>query len=141
MEVLKGLTHAISVITLEYHHDEKDVRKTVECVDYLSRLGELSLNVTLGDEPGFHWPHWIDYNSFRDFFPSQAPRTPTCGWVTYSFVFNFQTLDILVIRLGWVWIAQPRAFALVSRVHPHDFVFLVRSRKQRSCQMFRQCGQ
>jgi hypothetical protein len=66
--------------TLEYHHDEKDIRKTVECVDYPSRLGELSLNVTLGDEPRFHWPHWIDYNSFRDYFPSQAPRTPTCGW-------------------------------------------------------------
>jgi FkbM family methyltransferase len=80
MEVLKGLSHAISVLTLEYHLDEREIRKTLECMDYLSCLGELSVNVTLGDEPGFHWSHWIDYDSFQEYFPSRAPRTLTCGW-------------------------------------------------------------
>lgn len=80
MEVLRGLSHAIPFLTLEYHLNEKDIRKTLDCVDYLSRFGELSTNITLGEGVGFHWPHWIDYNSFKDYFPSRAPRTPTCGF-------------------------------------------------------------
>jgi FkbM family methyltransferase len=74
MEVLRGLNHAIPVLTIEYHLNEQEIRKTIDCVDYLSRFGELSMNVTAGEEAGFHWPQWIDYNSFRDYFPSRVPH-------------------------------------------------------------------
>ncbi len=80
MEVLRGLSHPIPFLTIEYHLNEKDVRKTIDCVDYLSRFGELSINVCLGEETSFHWPHWIEYNSFQEYFPSRAPRTSTCGY-------------------------------------------------------------
>ena len=80
LEVLKGLTRALRCITLEYHHTESDVKKILECVDYLSQFGELSMNVTLGEEAKFHWPDWITYNVFREYFPSRAPRTATCGY-------------------------------------------------------------
>jgi hypothetical protein len=80
MEVLRGLSRAIPFITIEYHLNEGGIRKTLDCVDYLSRFGELSINVTLGEEAGFQWSHWIDYNSFQEYFPSRAPRTPTCGY-------------------------------------------------------------
>jgi FkbM family methyltransferase len=79
LEVIKGLSQRIPTLTLEYHHDEANIRTTLECVHYLSRFGELSINVTLGDETGFHWD-WIDYKTFLERFPTHAPRTPTCGW-------------------------------------------------------------
>jgi hypothetical protein len=72
--------HWLLESAIEYHLDEKYIRNTIDCVDYLSRFGELSMNVTLGEEVGFHWPRWIDYNSFQDYFPSRAPHTPTCGF-------------------------------------------------------------
>jgi FkbM family methyltransferase len=80
MEVLRGLTHAIPFLTIEYQLNEKGIRKTIDCVDHLSRFGELSINITLGEEAGFHWPQWIDYNSFQEYFPTLAPRSPTCGY-------------------------------------------------------------
>jgi hypothetical protein len=80
MEVLRGLSQRIPFLTIEYHLNEKDIRKTIDCVDYLSRFGALSINITLGEEPRFHWPEWIDYNSFGECFPSRAPRSLTCGY-------------------------------------------------------------
>jgi FkbM family methyltransferase len=74
MEVLRGLSRAIPIVTIEYHLNEKDIRKTLDCVDYLSRFGKLSVNITRGEEAGFHWPHWIDYNLFHEYFPSRAPH-------------------------------------------------------------------
>lgn len=35
MEVLRGLSRAIPFLTIEYHLNEKDIRKTIDCVDYL----------------------------------------------------------------------------------------------------------
>jgi FkbM family methyltransferase len=80
LEVLKGLSHPLPCITLEYHLTEEDVQKVLDCVDYLSRFGELSMNITLGEEARLDWPEWIPYGSFQDYFPSRAPRSPTCGY-------------------------------------------------------------
>ena len=70
LEVLKGLNHVLPCISLEYHHSEEDVKKVLACIDYLSRFGELSMNVTLGEDPQFAWPNWITYELFRAYFPS-----------------------------------------------------------------------
>ena len=80
LEVLKGLNHVLPCISLEYHHSEEDVKKVLACIDYLSRFGELSMNVTLGEYPKFAWPNWITYELFRAYFLSRAPRSPVCGY-------------------------------------------------------------
>jgi FkbM family methyltransferase len=80
LEVLKGLNRALPCITLEYHLSDDDIMKVIGCVDYLSRFGDLSMNVTLGEELKFAWPNWVTYESFRAYFPSRAPRTPICAY-------------------------------------------------------------
>jgi FkbM family methyltransferase len=78
LEVLRGLNRPIPILTLEYHlHAEK---MTFDCVDYLSQFGDLSINITQGEDPGFRWPKWISHDAFRSYFPSRVPRTATCGF-------------------------------------------------------------
>ena len=80
LEVLKGLTCPIPCVSLEYHLTERDIHKTLACVAYLSRMGRLSINITLGEEPSFAWPWAVDHDEFRRIFPEKAPRSPTCGY-------------------------------------------------------------
>jgi len=80
LEVLKGLSRPLPVVSIEYHLNEKDITKIFNCVDYLSRLGELEINITLGEKMQFTWPKWVAYESFRNYFPSRAPRTESCGY-------------------------------------------------------------
>lgn len=80
-EVLQGLSRPLPCLSLEYHLNEKDIHKILNCVDYLINLGgELEMNITLGEAMEFCWPNWIGYESFRDFFPAKAPRTANCGY-------------------------------------------------------------
>lgn len=80
MEALQGLSHPLPYLSLEYHLDPDDIQKTLSCIDYLSRFGALSMNITRGEEAEFAWPDWVDYDAFRDYFPSRAPRTIDCGY-------------------------------------------------------------
>lgn len=80
LQVLRGLSQPLSCITLEYHLTDQDVQKVIDCVDYLTRFGDLSINITFGEELKFYWPEWISYASFRNYFPSRAPRSQSCGY-------------------------------------------------------------
>jgi FkbM family methyltransferase len=80
LQVLKGLSRPIPYVTIEYHHEEKDIRKVIDCIRILSNLGEVSMNATFGEASGFVWPDWVDYESLTDFIPSRLPRTATCGY-------------------------------------------------------------
>jgi FkbM family methyltransferase len=75
MEVLRGLSHAIPALTLEYTLSEKGIQKTLDCIDYLSRFGSLSINITTGEGSAFHWSNWIDKNQFKEKFP--IPGAPS----------------------------------------------------------------
>lgn len=81
LEALRGLSRPLPLLSLEYHLDENDVRKVLDCVAYLSTLSRrLEMNITLGEEMEFRWPTWIGHDSFREYFPAKAPRTATCGY-------------------------------------------------------------
>lgn len=79
-EVLKGLSRPLPSLSIEYHHTEKDIEKIFNCVDHLSRFGDLHMNVTRGEGTNFFWSNWISYDSFRKYFPAHAPRTEDCGF-------------------------------------------------------------
>jgi hypothetical protein len=81
LEVLRGLSRPLPLLSLEYHLDEKDIRKVLDCVAHLSTLSRrLEMNITLGEEMEFRWPTWIGYDLLRQYFPARAPRTATCGY-------------------------------------------------------------
>ena len=80
LEVLRGLSRPIPYLTLEYHLDDKDVRKTFDCLEMCGKLATLSLNLSFGEEPGLCWSDWVDLGEFHRRFPERAPRSPTCGY-------------------------------------------------------------
>jgi FkbM family methyltransferase len=80
LEVIAGLSIPVPFLSLEYTHTDVDIRKTLDCVDHLSRFGKLEMNVTLGEEMTLAWPEWVSYENFRDWFPARAPRTSVCGY-------------------------------------------------------------
>jgi len=73
MEVLSGLSHSIPMLTLEYHLTDAGIQKTRNCVDYLSRFGSLSINITARETTVFLWPEWVDRNQFNERFPIAGP--------------------------------------------------------------------
>jgi FkbM family methyltransferase len=80
LEVIKGLSRPIPLLTLEYHLSERNVEQTIACVDRLAELGSLSINLSHGEQPDLMWTDWVDYRRFRTEFPARAPRTPTCSY-------------------------------------------------------------
>jgi FkbM family methyltransferase len=80
LEVLRGLSRPIPYLTLEYHLDDEDVRKTRDCLKMLAKLASLSLNLSFGEEPGLCWSDWVDLDEFHRYFPERAPRSRTCGY-------------------------------------------------------------
>jgi FkbM family methyltransferase len=76
-EVLKKLDRPIQALSLEYHHNERDIRKILTCVDHLSRFSRMKFNITVGEQLKFMWPRWISHGEFRDYFPSRVPKDDT----------------------------------------------------------------
>ena len=68
-EVLKGLTQPIPLLSFEYHLQRRSIDKTLACLDYLSRFGELRINVTSGKISLFAFQEWLCLEKFLSLFP------------------------------------------------------------------------
>jgi hypothetical protein len=55
-EVLRGLSRRIEILTFEYQLTEGGIKKTFDCITYLSNFGTLSMNLTRGIENKLWWP-------------------------------------------------------------------------------------
>ena len=75
LEVLGGLSQPIDLISLEYHHDEEDLKKLAFCLDALSRLQPIRMNVVGHARAAFAWPDWVT----RDEFPARLAGTISQG--------------------------------------------------------------
>jgi FkbM family methyltransferase len=80
LAVLSALHSPIPIITLEYHHDDVDIRKVLACVRLLASIAPLEINCTFGEDVDLCWPSWIDQDEFASHFPGNAPRSATCGY-------------------------------------------------------------
>jgi hypothetical protein len=69
-EVLKGLTQPIPLISIEYHLGQRDIDIVIECLSYLSRFGELLINITTAENLAFSLPEWVTLEQFLELFPS-----------------------------------------------------------------------
>ena len=74
IEVLKGLTVPIPVLSLEYHLRDAEIPKTIECVEYLSRMGKLHINLTPEEVPCFAFKEWLNKEQFMKFFLEQLHK-------------------------------------------------------------------
>jgi hypothetical protein len=69
----KGLSQVIPLISYEYHRRLDGVTKALECLDHLSRLGELLVNITPAERAVFASPQWHTASSFVPFFREEVP--------------------------------------------------------------------
>ncbi len=68
-EVLKGLTCAIPLLAFEFHHGDREVKTARDCLAYLSRFGELKINVTPAESNAFFFDQWKPLDEFLTLFP------------------------------------------------------------------------
>jgi len=69
LEVLKGLTQPIPLISIEYHFKKREIEKTMACLRYLERFGEVEINITPAETLAFTFPRWLSQKEFRETFP------------------------------------------------------------------------
>jgi FkbM family methyltransferase len=76
-EVLRGLSHRIPAMSLEYHCDEHGIERAKTCLSLLSKLGNYSVNLTGYDEAILLSSNWLSVPEFITSFPDCAKGR---GW-------------------------------------------------------------
>jgi FkbM family methyltransferase len=72
LEVLKGLSTSIDTISIEYQCDHRGIEKIRACFGELSRMGELSVNITGQEDNKLLLPRWLPSWEFVKGFPACA---------------------------------------------------------------------
>lgn len=75
LEVLKGLTRPVPLMSFEFHLNEQDIRKTLACLERLSRFGPARVNITPAESSAFHLKEWEALERFLGWFPGDLERT------------------------------------------------------------------
>src|SRR5438105_1148465 len=70
LEVLRGLTKAVSVVSIEYHLTPDDIAKTRSCVARLRELGMRVVNVCPAESYAPKFPAWRPLEELESWFPS-----------------------------------------------------------------------
>jgi FkbM family methyltransferase len=73
LEVLKGLSHPIPLISFEYHVEFPD--STLRCLRRLSLLGPYRFNYTIGNALRFELPEWVSGEECASSLSSLKART------------------------------------------------------------------
>jgi FkbM family methyltransferase len=72
IEVLRGLSHVIPVMSLEYHDDQRGIQMINECLAMLSTRANYIVNLT-GQEDGMLLStSWLTIREFKESFPKCA---------------------------------------------------------------------
>lgn len=74
LEVLKGLTRPIPLISFEFHLNDHDIRKTISCLERLTQFRASRVNITLAENSTFHFEEWIPLERFLAWFPGDLER-------------------------------------------------------------------
>ncbi len=76
LEVLRGLTHPIPLVSFEFRLDPADIAKARACLEWLARFGPGTANVTRAENPTFPRPEWIPLERFLATFPADLGWSP-----------------------------------------------------------------
>lgn len=88
LEVFLGLTESIPLISFEFHLNERDIRKTLACLERLEQFGQSRINLTPAEDSTFHLEKWIPMQDFLAWFPGDLSRTLPGGHYGDIFVMN-----------------------------------------------------
>jgi FkbM family methyltransferase len=69
LEVLKGLSQAVPLISFEYHLRDREIETTRACLDYLGKLGDLHINAIPSHLLAFEFEEWLTPSDFYGVFP------------------------------------------------------------------------
>ena len=62
-DVLRGLSQPIRIISLEFVPER--IENSLDCIDYLAKLGNAEFNYCLNDSNSFALPAWVDCESIK----------------------------------------------------------------------------
>ena len=74
LEVLKGLTQSIPLISIEYHFTRHVLDNTLACLQRLAQFGDLRINITPAETLAFTFPEWLPLDEFLKVFPSSFEK-------------------------------------------------------------------
>ena len=80
LEVLKGLSGGLPLVSIEYHMTAEDLAKITQCLDRLGAFGPISLNLIPSDRAKFAWPDWLDRTEFDRRFPGELRDDPAFAY-------------------------------------------------------------
>ena len=75
LEVLEGLTQPIPVLSFEFHLTDHDIRKTIACLEKLTKFGASCANITPAETSSFHFKDWIPLEQFLAWFPGDLKES------------------------------------------------------------------
>jgi FkbM family methyltransferase len=75
LEVLKGLTKIIPLISFEFHLNESGIQNTLSCLELLDNFGESHINITPAETSKFHFKSWMPTKKFIKWFPGDLEHT------------------------------------------------------------------
>jgi FkbM family methyltransferase len=71
IEVLKGLSQPVSLLSFEYHLIEGGPEAAWECLDYLARFGAIKINITPSEALTLGYADWVTLDEFKRRFPAE----------------------------------------------------------------------
>lgn len=71
IQVLHGLSRPIPLISFEFHQSEGFMDEADACLDYLSSLATISVNITPREESRLALDEWVDRPTFKSTFRSR----------------------------------------------------------------------
>ena len=75
LEVLRGLTHPIPLLSFEFHLNDRGIRKTAACLETLAQFGPSHVNITPAETSSFHLDDWMPLEQFLAWFPGDLGRS------------------------------------------------------------------
>jgi FkbM family methyltransferase len=75
LEVLRGLTQSLPLISFEFHLDAENIRKTQSCLEWLLTLGMTHANLTPAGRSSFHLKEWVPLRQFLEWFPGDLSQS------------------------------------------------------------------
>lgn len=80
LEVLKGLSRPIKIISFEYHQSAKEIEKAKEVLLRIKELGDYFCNIKQSADDVFLMAEFIPIAVFADMFPGQLNPAPVTGY-------------------------------------------------------------
>ncbi len=70
-EVLRGLSSPVSLLSFEFTRDHETGTEAVrDCLEQLAQMGDISINITRAETPGFCLKRWLSKDEFLVSYPT-----------------------------------------------------------------------